>query len=1090
MHRKCSIPQLLYGRYSISAWQSNNNSGRNSISEYNTSPQAASPLMQHRASMYKYRHIMIDHTVHENQVDINLNSKCNSSNNTATTSPQQVKHHIDQVEQNGIKIVRLLDENNHSDDTLDQLLNSDLRIHYMLNYYQPTGSLVKPSYRRNVLQQMIQQHHNNHQLSNILNDDLPHSDNTTPINSTSPQQSPRGEQGHINNQHTNTSKIYIDLSYILAAHEFKTLYGIVYSTDSVAVHNNAALKRCVNSIYKQYFTKLSKYDIQLPGDVKSVIIANIDMVAYSGDLFDYSISIVQDRLQLIYTQYKLHSTGRWSYNNACKHYNETQLLYSLCNVIQQYTTDKQSHNILNTTDQTLYKCMLCNTSLSRFLKKFIHSSQCTIQSHHQSLGITKDMLYKYYLFYIELCAYRVCPSAMYRSTWSRKLYDKYMINSTHINLSLVNENIIKFIGDIITCHSSNTLFDCIEQHVFNYVLSYYYTSFIQSTYYSQFIQYVMKQSTVQPNNSGMMPPSNDSGLSDALDEPIQHNYLYISSTINNISHSSNTTVPKFTELFNMPYLVYFADYLHQHTPVYNILCFWLDIRELQQIPQSVTTNDYVEKQLIKLYNQYFDHRSVDYLYIIDHELTNSICHSLVTNTTLNGNLYNNCQLFVEKLLYDQYYIQFVNHAISMNHIISSNSSSNLITQSLLNQSHSLPHNRQISQISTFGSNINTDQSFHQLLHTPYQFNSFQSYLKLNYSYESLLFYQAIQEYKYLPQSDYMMSVAKKIYQKFLSSNAKQRITYIPQVLIDKVNTAIQTNQNITSYLYQSIEQVLYEYLSIQQYSQYLNSPQYQLTLQQSTAPNDRSSYAARSMKKSSHVKNRRRSLSMDAASRYRASGDSLNSFNICIEPILPQHDANKENIVNKPEPITLELILHNIDLLNALKHFCIRSVNIENLQFYMSVDEYRYIPSIDYMRVQANKIVHKYVLNGSKQQINLPYNIQSYIIKHYKFNPKSNLFYYAQQNIEHLLISHVLPAFIQSNEFMKFAQQHPHENWLQRPFNNKPILRTSIIKSPAVNKSIHTRANVSGHRGSVRRHSIIQKQKPVMEYKKVNSLSP
>jgi hypothetical protein len=84
-----------------------------------------------------------------------------------------------------------------------------------------------------------------------------------------------------------------------------------------------------------------------------------------------------------------------------------------------------------------------------------------------------------------------------------------------------------------------------------------------------------------------------------------------------------------------------------------------------------------------------------------------------------------------------------------------------------------------SLVSTFGT-MTPVLLFSDLLQDSLLLGLFREFLVSNFALESFLFYLEVQQFKIMPQSDFMKTIANKMYAKYVKQGAKMKITYLTE----------------------------------------------------------------------------------------------------------------------------------------------------------------------------------------------------------------------------------------------------------------------------------------------------------------------
>ena len=114
---------------------------------------------------------------------------------------------------------------------------------------------------------------------------------------------------------------------------------------------------------------------------------------------------------------------------------------------------------------------------------------------------------------------------------------------------------------------------------------------------------------------------------------------------------------------------------------------------------------------------------------------------------------------------------------------------------------------------------------------------------------------------------------------------------------------------------------------------------------------------------------------------------------------------------------SLRNILQNQISTRFFKDFCHRIFVNESLFFWLDVENYMQLPGTDYMKRNAMKICHKYILDNSKLQINISHVTRNDIIDNVS-SPDKFLFKRAQQEIFKLLEQDAMPKFLKGTEYV------------------------------------------------------------------------
>jgi regulator of G-protein signaling len=349
---------------------------------------------------------------------------------------------------------------------------------------------------------------------------------------------------------------------------------------------------------------------------------------------------------------------------------------------------------------------------------------------------------------------------------------------------------------------------------------------------------------------------------------------------------------------------------------------------------------------------------------------------------------------------------------------------------------------------------------------------FKDFLASNLSLESFLFWRELQNFKTMPETGFRKKVAEKIYNKFIRpETAKMNITYLtpecrgwkisPTVIARRYSVrcslicllrfsspsaasiATGLNGSPSVHVFTPAEVVVFEYLAVQKYSEFLNSQPFQ------ELPKEVLQAAIERAKKGTSDDNtEEKELDASVSSSKKLTAAQLES-------------KQAEMLTN----VSLDLILSDPLALSRFRGYLQRTLTVENLLFYLACEEYRHIPSDTYLKVVANKIFSVFVAADAKQRVNLPSQIYKEIeLQMQQQRPTRKLFSRAQAVIFHLLVSEPFPKFLASPEYRAYFSDlqkaaEPQSRWSKFVSDSpKGIALPTTFSSPV--RAGHNRMSV------------------------------
>ena len=231
-----------------------------------------------------------------------------------------------------------------------------------------------------------------------------------------------------------------------------------------------------------------------------------------------------------------------------------------------------------------------------------------------------------------------------------------------------------------------------------------------------------------------------------------------------------------------------------------------------------------------------------------------------------------------------------------------------------------------------------------------------------------------------------------------------------------------TKATISNTLFSAAESIVHEYLSVQQYAQFLKSRQFhEVEPEYIRAVVEKQQHAERAATLEAHnAALRERRASLDDV--HDGSNASQGKKNKAGEGERKMTSAElKEKMVKMWEHVTLELILADPLAIARFKQFCLRTACAENLFFWLACEEYRYIPSQAYLRVIASKIYSTHIVKSSRMEVNLPGHINR-AIESALAHPTKKLFHDAQEVIFRLMNTGPFTMFLGSPEYRAYFE--------------------------------------------------------------------
>jgi hypothetical protein len=401
--------------------------------------------------------------------------------------------------------------------------------------------------------------------------------------------------------------------------------------------------------------------------------------------------------------------------------------------------------------------------------------------------------------------------------------------------------------------------------------------------------------------------------------------------------------------------------------------------------------DYLSKQVNKIYDTYIKFGAPDGIPLSD-ELRFEIIRSLDDPSPI---MFNKTQAQVEDVLRDEIYIRFLSSSYCARlkeDILTNQISNNTLIeirkkdeiQQLMTRTKD-KNGTKLSIVSTFGNSL-PQVSFDYMMQDSRLVSYFKDFLQANFALESFLFYLDLQQFKRVPQSDFLISVAKKIYMKYIKSDSNMNITYLKNEV--RENIKLQMDISITSNIFSDAEIVVHEYLSVQKYSEFVKSRQYT-------------------------------EIPVDWLTSSLSISPSPSTPSAIINDKLTEGDIYRNKATKMVENVTLEDVLSDELCMKRYKEFCKKKLCQENLFFWLACEEYRYIPSNEYLRVIASKICNTYISDNAKQQVNLPASVRREIEAQLN-NPTRKLFLTAQKAIYGLMECSLFINFLKAKEYQLY----------------------------------------------------------------------
>ena len=178
----------------------------------------------------------------------------------------------------------------------------------------------------------------------------------------------------------------------------------------------------------------------------------------------------------------------------------------------------------------------------------------------------------------------------------------------------------------------------------------------------------------------------------------------------------------------------------------------------------------------------------------------------------------------------------------------------------------------------------------------------------------------------------------------------------------QIGAALKSSAGPTNLLFGDAESVVFHYLSVQKYSEFLQSRQFaevshdylrQLIERQQKSERD-------------NVLQRAQAEADELARLENATGRTGNAN----EKLTHEQLREKQQLMW--ENVSLDLILTDPLAITRFKQFTTRHACSENLFFWLACEEYRYIPSTAYLKLIATKIYTTHIVKNARLEVNLP----------------------------------------------------------------------------------------------------------------------
>ncbi|GMF63769.1 unnamed protein product [Phytophthora fragariaefolia] len=263
--------------------------------------------------------------------------------------------------------------------------------------------------------------------------------------------------------------------------------------------------------------------------------------------------------------------------------------------------------------------------------------------------------------------------------------------------------------------------------------------------------------------------------------------------------------------------------------------------------------------------------------------------------------------------------------------------------------------------------------------------------------DMLRFWVEIDELQHLPSHSYTHRRLRKIYDKFLSSDAPSPVCVTAQMLQD-IEKALE-GDNISAGIYAGAQQICFVALEKSVYPRFRDSKLFK-KMQDFCAP----------------------VVPNGAPSGGGGSISGSTSFEVTSAAGNGVTDCSDE-----ADDYSLLGILAHPAKLRFLKTFCMEALALENLLFYLEVEDCKRLPNLSFVVNKTRKIYDRYCTSSSKNYITgfeengVLREIQEVVEMKGALVPK--LFYEAQIYVFHRISEEIWPGFCRSQEYLDHSKE-------------------------------------------------------------------
>jgi hypothetical protein len=265
-------------------------------------------------------------------------------------------------------------------------------------------------------------------------------------------------------------------------------------------------------------------------------------------------------------------------------------------------------------------------------------------------------------------------------------------------------------------------------------------------------------------------------------------------------------------------------------------------------------------------------------------------------------------------------------------------------------------------------------SLKQVIQQPKACGLFKDFLDREGTSQTLLFLMEVEEYRRIPMADYMLSRARKIFNKFVHHQCIMPIP-IAQSTREAIIIAMD-ERNLSQNLFQEAFSEVFSYIESHQYARFMQYKDFHRVVE--------------IMQLESQMKPRNRKMGRRGS--------------IQLERMTPSSVKN------------LREILVNQTCTRYFKDFCVRTYCTENLYFWLDAENYCNVPGTDYRRATATKMFKKYVVPGSRLEINISSGTREEISTRLH-TAERDLFKKAQNEVYNMMEGNIVPNFFISEEY-------------------------------------------------------------------------